>query len=151
MSLTISGSYFFVQPGEKCYKVASNYTNYLQLGVKGVTKYYFESKIVDDEFLISATLLDKEGKVACELSNNFITEGKGCTKEMLPNGYRVLDKSREKIFEILVSEKNICELKGPIYDGDGNLIAKDENGNYLVFRGPAIIGRSDGAIGIKID
>ena len=88
----MTGNYVFVRPGEKMYQVASNFTNYLELGVKGVTNHYLEAAIEGGEFIVNAHLLDHTRKLVCRVVNNF-PEGHDCWREMTPAGYMIRNKS----------------------------------------------------------
>lgn len=145
------GNYIFVQPGMKCFEVSSNFTNYLELGIRGTTKYYLEAKIENDEFRISGTLLDGNSNELCRLKDNFIEVSKGCQKDMTQAGYRIRDKHGSLVFEIRIEQNAVCHLSGTIYgDNPGELIAKDREGGFVILKGPAILGKSGNAIGIKI-
>lgn len=148
MSVLMKGNYIFVQPGQKCFRVASNLTNYLELGVKGVTEYYLEGRIETGEFLVNAALLDATGRKACEVANNF-PQGPDCRKEMTRNGYRVLSHSGELLLGI-EANGDVCSVKGRIYDNTGVIVARDEGDDFLVFRGPAVLGKSNGSLGIVL-
>jgi hypothetical protein len=151
MPVFMRRNYIFVEPGHKCLEVSSNFTNYLELGIQGITKYYLEAKIENDEFKISGILLDKDGEVLCHLKDNFIETSKNCNKEMTPYGYRIKDKNGKLVFEIQVENDLICHLKGTIYGESGEIIAQDREGEFIILKGPAIIGKSGNAIGIKLD
>jgi len=148
MPAVMKGNYIFVRPGEKMFGVASNFTNYLELGVRGVTAYYLEAKIENNEFLINATLLDHSGKSACEVANNF-PEGSGCRKEMTPQGYRICNQAGDLLLGIEVTG-DVCLLKGTVYGPNGDIIAQDQADEFLVYRGPAVLGRSGGSRGIVL-
>jgi hypothetical protein len=148
MPIVIRGSYFFVTPSKKRYEISSNFANYIEIGELGITPYYLEAKIENDEFKISGTLLNANGDVLCTLNNNFISASKVCTKEMTRFGYRI-NSQGTKIFEIRV-EDNICHLEGVIYSSTGEIIAQSKDGLFLILKGPAIIGKSNGSIGMKI-
>jgi len=147
----MKGNYIFVQPGRKCFEVSSNLTNYLELGIQGITKYHLEAKIENDEFRISGALLDQNGEVLCHLKDNFIEASKGCNKEMTPYGYRIKDKDGNLVFEIQAENDLLCHLKGTIYGELGEVVAQDRKGEFVILKGPAIIGKSGNAIGIKLD
>jgi hypothetical protein len=151
MPVFMRGNYIFVEPGRKCFEVSSNVTNYLELGIQGITKYYLEAKIENNEFKISGTLLDKNGELLCRLKDNFIEASEGCNKEMTPYGYRIKDKDGNLVFEIQVENDLICHLKGTIYGESGEVVAQDREGEFIILKGPAIIGKSGNAIGIKLD
>lgn len=150
MPIFMKGNYIFVERGQKCFEVSSNFTNYLELGIEGITKYYLEAKIQDDEFRMSGKLLDKDGEVVCRLKDNFIEASKDCRKTMTPSGYRIKDKKGNQILEIQVENDLICHLKGTIYGDGGEIVARDRNGEFVILKGPAIIGKSGTAIGIKL-
>lgn len=151
MPVFLRGSYFFVEPGRKCFEISSNFTNYLELGILGITNYYLDAKVEDNEFKISGILLDKNGKVLCRLKDNFIEASESCNKEMTQYGYRIKDKDGNFAFEIEVEKDLICHLKGTIYGESGEIIAQDRKGEFVILKGPAIIGKSGNSIGIKLD
>jgi hypothetical protein len=148
--IVIRGSYFFVTPYQKCYEIASNFSNYIEIGERGITPYYLEAKIDNDEFKISGILFDATGEVLCTLENNFISTSRGCTKEMTKFGYRIKNKQGTRIFEIR-AEDNVCHLEGTIFSSSGETVAQSKDGVFVILKGPAIIGKSNGSIGIKIE
>lgn len=151
MPIFMRGNYIFVKPGRKCFEVSSNFTNYLELGIRGLSKYYLEAKIENNEFKISGILLDKNGRFICSLKDNFIEVSENCNKEMTQYGYRIKDKDGNLVFEIQVENDLICHLKGTIYGDSGLIIAQDREGKFIILKGPAIIGKSGNTIGIKLD
>lgn len=151
MPIFMKGNYIFVEPGRKCFEISSNFTNYLELGIPGITKYHLEAKIKNDEFQISGVLLDKSGNVLCRLKDNFIEASEDCNKEMTPHGYRIKDKDGNLVFEIQADKDLVCHLKGTIYGESGEIVAQDREGEFIILKGPAIIGKSGNAIGIKLE
>ncbi len=151
MPVFMKGNYIFVEPGRKCFEASSNFTNYLELGIRGITKYYLEAKIENDEFEVSGILLDKNGELLCRLKDNFIEAPEDCSKEMTPYGYRIKDRDGNTVFEIQVENDLICHLRGTIYGDSGEIVAQDREGEFVILKGPAIIGKSGNAIGIKLD
>ena len=149
MPIVIRGSYFFVTPSQKRYEIASNFSNYIEIGELGITPYYLEAKIVNDEFKISGTLLDINGKILCTLKDNFISISVGCIKEMNQFGYRIKNIQGDRILEIR-AQNNICHLEGSIYSSTGEIVAQSKDGLFVILKGPAIIGKSNGSIGMKI-
>lgn len=147
-SMILSGNYIFTRPGQKCFEIASNFTNYIELGMRGITKYHLEAKIDDDEFKISGTLLDKKGMVKCILEENSVKAP--CNKESINNGYGIKDKENNIILEIKIDNNNICHLKGIIYGDYGDMVAHDDEDHFMVTRGPVTIGKSGESIGIYI-
>ena len=151
MSIIMRGCYFFVGPNNRRFQVSSNFTNYLELGINGITKYYLEAKIVNEEFLVVGTLLDKEGNTLCIMEDSFIKSSEKFIKEMTAHGYRILDENHNVIFEIQAMADLICHLKGTIYGDHGEIIAKDMGEDFIILKGPAILGKSGNSIGMKID
>ncbi len=148
MSVVMTGNYIFVQPGQRCFRVASNLTNYLELGVRGATEYYLECRIDAGDFVINATLLDRAGRKVCDILNNF-PQGPDCRKEMTRNGYRILGRSEDLLLGIEATG-DICSLKGTVYGNGGAIIAEDRGEDFLIFRGPAVLGKSNGSLGIVL-
>lgn len=152
MAVIMRGNYFFVQPGAKCYKISSNFTNYFLLGIVNIGPYFLEAKIVEDEFAISGKLLNPQGKLSCNVENNFVTSTQNVAKEMTPSGYRLKEEDTGRmLLEMMVIEKGICLIKGIIYNENGNVVAEDKDQDFVIYSGPAIIGKSGNAIGLKID
>lgn len=148
MSVAIKNSYIFVEPGRKAFKVASNFTNYIELGIKEITEYYLEAKIENDSFVINAILLDSHGKSACRVVNNF-PDRSNCRKEMTRNGYLIFSPSGELILGIEV-QGAVCFLKGTIYDSKGRIVATEKENDFLIFQGPAVIGKIGSSLGIVL-
>lgn len=148
MTAVLKGNYIFVRPGEKMFEVASNFTNYVELGVRGVTTYYLEARVENNEFLVNGTLLDRSGKIVCQVANNF-PEGAGCHKEMTHQGYRIRSEAGDLLLGIEAAG-DVCRLKGTIYAETGDIVAQDSGDDFLIHRGPAVLGRSGNARGFVI-
>jgi hypothetical protein len=151
MPVFMKGNYIFVAPGQKCFEISSNFTNYLELGTQGITPYYLEARIEEEEFRISGILLDKNGGILCRLKDNFIESSQDCNKDMTQSGYRIRDRDGILIFEIHVENDTICRLKGTIYGAKGEIVAQDKEGEFVILKGPAILGKSGSSIGIKLN
>ena len=149
MPVIMRDNYMFVLPGERAFKVTSNFTNYVELGAKGLTHYYLEGKVENDEFVINASLLDSQGKPSCHIVNNF-PQGPGCRREMTPNGYRIVSDSGELVLAIEVRD-SVCLLQGTVYDFNGRIVAQHMDQDFLVFQGPAVLGKSGSARGIVLN
>jgi hypothetical protein len=148
MSVLMTGNFIFVRPGEKMFKVASNFTNYLELGAQGVTGYYLEAKIEKGDFLINATLLDAQGKIPCRIVNNF-PERSGCRKDMTPHGFRIFSSSGQLLLAV-EAPAEVCFLRGSIYDEKGEIVAQDVGDDFLIYHGPAVLGKSGNSLGIVL-
>lgn len=148
MTVTMRGNFIFVEPGQKAYKVASNFTNYLELGLLGGTDYYLLARVETDEFLIDAQLHEPNSGAAVEIKDNFPV-GEILPREMLPNGYRILDTRGELLIGIEV-DGNICMIRGRISAVDGSIIAESSEDDFLIYRGPAVLGKSGEARGLVV-
>src|SRR5215207_6385834 len=146
MSMQISGNYLFVQPGQKAYKVSTNFTNYLELGVAEITEYYLEARIENHTSLINAVLRDANGEEVCRVIDNF-PQGTECRRDMIPNGYNIFDSAGNLVMGIAVVD-NICVLQGVVYNANGEIIAETVGDDFQIYRGPAVLGKSNGARGI---
>lgn len=146
MSVLMKDSYIFVQPGQKAFKIASNFTNYLEIGAKGITDFYLEAKVENDEFIFNAIIYDPKSKEYCRIINNF-PEKSEFRKEMTLYGYNIFSKTGELLFGIEAQEE-ICYLKGKIYSANGEVVAEGKDNDYLIYRGPATIGKLGNSRGI---
>jgi len=59
-------------------------------------------------------------------------------------------KNQQTLLELIATD-NVCSIKAKIYDGTGSLIAEDSGDDFLVYRGPAILGKSGNARGMVIN
>jgi hypothetical protein len=116
--------------------------------LKGTTDYYLEARIEDDAFIINATLFDPQDNRRCRIVNNF-PEKSDCRKEMTPSGYRILGSSGGLLFGI-DAQGEICHLKGKVYDSKGEIIAQEQDDDFQIHRGPAILGKSGSSLGIVL-
>ena len=77
--VTMSGNYIFADPSKLSLRVASNYTNYVSLGVRGGDDYSLEAGVVNEEIVVNADLFDAAGKHVCVVRESF-PEGERCNK-----------------------------------------------------------------------
>jgi hypothetical protein len=148
MTVTLRGSYFFVKPGDKAFKVASNFTNYVELGARDLTDYYLEALVRNNEFVVNATLLNPDGSTACTISDNF-PSGTPCKRQVTPNGYIFQNAKGQALFEVAASD-NICHLRGKVYDRQGTLVAEDQGDDFLVYQGPLVLGKLGESLGLVV-
>jgi hypothetical protein len=150
----LRGNYIFTSPGQKAFLVSSNYVNYVELGRKGIADYYLEAKIENDEFVISGRLYDSHGNFICALRGNHLEEMQRKCKIVYDEqgrGYKVIDDDQKVLMELYLRDENTCIIKGEIYDNSGKLVAKGNGENFLIFKGPAVLGKKNGALGIVIE
>jgi hypothetical protein len=145
----MTGAYFFVRPGDKMYKVASCFTNYIELGIPGVTDYYFQGRIEDGSFVINAVLLDKDGENPVQIENSIPVDGSPARRVMTRSGYRFLGSSGETLFE-LDAQDNVCHLRGRIYDANGVVVAEDNDDDFIINKPPLILGKQGEALAFVV-
>ena len=152
MSVQLKGNFIFAQPGEKCYKVSSNFVNYLQLGDPLSSGFYLEAKIEQNKFVVSSRLFDRDRNLLCEIRENHLEDKTpGCRFAPLPSGgYRIYDSRDRVVIELNLLEPNVCVLKGEFYSSDGQFVARGDDEDLKVFRGPAILGKAGSAYGIVL-
>jgi hypothetical protein len=153
MPIQMKGNYIFTRPGERAYLISSNYVNYFELGHANQDDYYFEAKIEKENYVITAKLYNKKGEPLCEIKDNII-KGGNCKIEYpqhdFTSGFKLVDKDGNINLELALREK-ICMILGSIYNNRGDLIAKGDGTDLLVYKGPAVLGKMNGSRGIVIE
>jgi hypothetical protein len=150
MAVVMKNNYIFVQPGEKAFKVASNYTNYVELGQPGITDYALQARVQDDEFVINADFVDPEGRERVNVAEN-VPQSSGLSRRMLVNGYRIEDEAGRLVLGLEVLPDDVCVIRGAVYDSRGDVVAESRDDDFIIHRGPAVIGKSGDAQGIVLD
>ena len=120
------------------------------MGASEITDYYLEAMIKNGEFLVNARLLDSTGKHAVTI-NDSIPEKGTFEKKMTSVGYDVVAADGELLLGIQIDANQVCHLRGKLYDSDGRVVAEESGTNFLVHRGPAVLGKSGNARGIVIE
>ena len=153
MSVYLRGNFIFTSPGEKAFLVSSNFVNYLELGQRGLTDHYLEAQIRNGDFVVSGEIYDKRGQFLCRIRENNLEDiGGKCKFRWLKAGYEVIHEERGMIFTLTMMPErpNVCILKGKFYDSEGNLIAEGNQEDFVIYKGPAVIGKSGNARGIVL-
>jgi hypothetical protein len=148
MAMEISGTYLAVQPGEPAYKVASNFTNYVELGARGRTDYYLEARIDDGRFVVDAVLQDPSTGRAVNVEDNVPTDS-GVTRRDRPDGFDIVNGTGHVLLGLDI-DGPVAHLRGRITTAAGEVVAEDDADDFLVHRGPMVLGRSDGAHGVML-
>jgi hypothetical protein len=154
MPIVMRENYIFTSPGQKAFLASSNYVNYIELGKKGVTAYYLEAKIENRDFIVNGRLYDAHGDFICMLRKNQLEEMQKKCKMVFDakgRGYKVVTENDQVIIELFLRDENTCILRGTFYDEKGNPVAKGNERDFLIFRGPAVLGKSNGARGIVME
>jgi hypothetical protein len=149
----MKGNYIFTVPGQKAFLVSSNYVNYVELGIKDANDYYIEAKIENGKFTVNGRLYDATGNLLCKLKHNQLEEMHSKCKMILGprgEGYKIETGEGQMIIELFLKDPNTCILRGDFYDKNGNLVAKGTREDLLILRGPAILGKSNGSLGIVL-
>ena len=149
MNVLMKDYYFFVSPDEKAFRISSNYANYIELGKEGITDYYLEALIENDDFIINAVLHDPAEREPCNITNS-VPGKSNFIKITTPEGYHIKNKKGQLLFGI-ERKGNLCLLRGKIMDLKGNVIAEDVDDDFLIYQGPAILGKSGNARGLVLE
>jgi len=152
MPIHIRGSYFFVSPGEPSFLVSSNFTNYLELGRPGTDDFFLVAYIQEKQHLIDAALFNPEGKPQCRIVRNHIDtiyDGDWKVKTIVDGGF-IVTNSRDNVLAKVALKGDVCLIEGDFYNRARELVAKGEGGDFLIFKGPAVIGKSGLSRGIVI-
>jgi hypothetical protein len=148
MGVEMRGNYVFVERGEPAFEVASNFTNYIELGSPGGSGHYLEARMQNGQPTITADLRDSSGALVCRVVDSFPQSG-SCRREMTPAGWRVLDAEGNLLLAVEAKE-NICYIRGVLHDSDGTKVAEGTGDTLLIYRGPAVIGKAGNARGIVL-
>jgi len=154
MPVYLKGNYIFTSPGKKAFLASSNFVNYIELGKKGITAYYLEAKIENNEFIVNGKLFDSKSNFLCTLKNNHLEEMHKKCRMVINNkgqGYRIFDEDNNVVIELFLKDLNTCILRGTFYDDKGNIIAEGNEEDFLLYKGPAVLGKSNGSLGIVMN
>lgn len=150
----LRGNYIFVDPGQKAFLAASNYTNYVLLGEQSLNSFWLEASIENDEFVVSANLFDVSGRRVCELNRNDArgVEADIHLRHIDVGGYEILSGDGTLILRLALKEgePNVCILQGHFYSSTGELVAEGDDQDLRIYKGPAVLGKSGAARGIVI-
>lgn len=148
MGIVMKGNYFFVSQGEPAFEVASNYTNYLELGARESGGHYLQARIEQGEFAIDADLYDSHGDHLCRVVDN-VPQGGNCRKEMTTSGWQVFGPTNDLVLGVEVHD-NVCSIRGVLYDSKGEKVAEGNGSTLLIHKGPAVLGKAGNALGMVI-
>lgn len=147
----LSGNYFFVGPGDKAFLVASNFTNYIEIGRPASDGFFLVGVIEEAEFVVSGRLFDEEGHPLCELDRNNLKHSDLRVQHFPEGGYEVTTSEGDLVIRLALTENDkICILQGKFFNEDGELVADGEN-DLHIYKGPAVIGKSGSARGLVIE
>lgn len=153
MAFTMRGNFLFVNPGEPCFLVSSNYTNYLEIGSPGSNDFYLIASIKDGQHIVDAALFDNKGKFLCKLVQNHleeVQEGTWKIRTRPEGGFAVTNENGEVLMSVVLDDKGVCRITGNFYDRSGALVAAGDGNDFLILKGPAVLGKAGGARGIVI-
>lgn len=153
MAFQLKGNYLFVNKDEPCFLVSSNFTNYLEIGSPGTNDFFLVASIQDGQHLIDATLFDNKGRLLCRVNKNHLEAADGSNlqiKTRPEGGFTIISPTGERVMTVTLNEQGVCRISGEFYDRTGTLIAKGDEEDFRIFRGPAVIGKSGVSRGIVI-
>jgi len=147
----IENNYIFSSPEENSYFVSSNYTNYIELGYDGIDDYYLKATVLNNKYNLSINMYDENGEFLFEVKNNVLINGENCDVINYDRGIIEIIINNVTILNYSPIENNTMVIVCDIYDKNGDLIARGTDENFLIFKGPARIGKKDNEYGIIIN
>src|SRR5438309_3761880 len=154
MPIHMRGNYIFVAPGEPCFLVSSDYTNYLEIGRPGLDDFFLIAYIQEKHHFIDAALFGNNGKPVCRVARNHLDElfeGDWEVKTRVDGGFAVVNSDDRNLMNLRLLNGGICLIEGKFYNKSGELVASGNDQDFLIFKGPAVIGKSGLAKGIVIN
>lgn len=153
MGIQMRNNYLFVNPGEPCFLVSSNYTNYLEIGSPGSQDFYLIASVQDGQHTIDASLFNEKGKFLCRVVRNHlqdIEEGEWKIKVRPDGGFAISNGNGSSLMSVLLDENGVCRITGKFFDKKGTLVAEGDGSDLRIYRGPAVLGKSGAMRGIVI-
>ena len=152
--ILLKENYIFVNPGEKAFRAASNYVNYVELGQPASDQFFLVAAIENNEFTVSARLYDERGEFVCRIDDNSVREHRGSKVQFLSEGgYEVIGPEERLILRLALAgeRRELCLLQGRFYDEQGELVAEGNEEDFLIYKPPAVLGKSGLARGIVLE
>ncbi|HXK34171.1 MAG TPA: hypothetical protein VNM91_09185 [Dehalococcoidia bacterium] len=151
--MQLRNNYFFVRPGQPALLVSSNFTNYLEIGNPTGPGFYLIAQVEDGEFVVSGRLFDSMGRRVCEIDRNHARTSEAVIEYLKPGGYEVRWRDGDLVFALQRSAENphVGVLRGRFYNERGELVAEGDESDFRLYRGPAIVGKSNGTYGLVIE
>lgn len=152
--ILLKGNYIFVNPGGKAFLAASNYVNYVELGHPGSDGFSLVATIENDEFVVSAQLYDERGNFVCKVEDNSVREHSNVEVHFLPEGgYEIIGPEGSLVLRLALAGEHgeVCILQGKFYDEQGELVAEGSEEDLLIYKPPAVLGKSGSARGIVLE
>jgi hypothetical protein len=152
MSTILAHNWINVRPGERCFVLSSNLCDFFQIGDQ-TTTYLLQAEMVgpDKEFLFNGRLFlpghHHPGTVIDNFPKGPAPQGWEKRQMVGTVAYELFDPATNTVLFGFEEIERVCHVTTNIYDGSGILIAQTLPNNFLVHRGPAMVGR--GAIYIR--
>lgn len=147
MKLIAARNIINVRPGERCFLVGTNLVDYFEIGQPNSTAYWLVGARVgpDLEFVFNGRLFVETGDEPSIVIDNFPKNPplSGWRKIHKPNieGFDLARDSDDRVifgYEVI---DNVCHVTTNIYNNEGVLVAETTPDNFLLHRGPALLGR----------
>jgi len=149
---SLSQNYLNVLPGNPAILVASNLCDYFELGHKA-SGHWLEGNIIksSNDFVFNGRMYLPGGNNAGIIIDNFPKASlpKGWLKRpnMNSEGYELVDSNGTILFAYEVLPNKICHVTVNVYDADGTMVAESLPNEFIIHKGPAMIGRNGISIG----
>jgi hypothetical protein len=146
MPAIIARNWINVRPGDRCFVLSSNLCDFFQIGDQSTT-YLLHAEMVgpEREFLFNGRLFlpgnSQPGTVIDNFPKGPTPHGWIKRQRVDGNGYELVDRTNGIALFGFEEIEDICHVTTNVYDGAGNLIVETLPDNFLVHRGPAMVGK----------
>lgn len=146
MALAMAHNRINVRAGDRAFIVASNLCDLLQIGAQD-TAYLLVAEMVgpDKEFLFNGRLFvpghDRPGTIIDNFPKGPTPKGWAKYPLVDGNGFTLIEPASNITLFGFEEIDNICHIITNLYDETGAIVAETLPDNFLVHRGPAMIGR----------
>lgn len=154
MPVLMSGNLINVGPGDPAFIIGSNFTDHFEIGNQKGDDYWLRADIVgpQSEFIFNGRLFLPDQPSGGTVIDNFPKgpEPKGWVRKQLADrpGYLLVDQQTGKtLFGFDILDNHICHVVTNLYSQKGELVAETSMDNFLVHKGPALIGTGGIRIG----
>ena len=159
MAHTFGGNRICVGDGDPCFVIATNLTNWFEIGTEHGDGHWLRAEIVgeDNDFIFNGRLFLPAGGGAGTIIDNFpkgpIPDGWIRVHNVRNEGYELVSKADDTVlFGYEIVDSRYCHVAANIYGVGGQLVARTTKDDLQVHIGPATIGRTPGGgVGLSIN
>jgi hypothetical protein len=136
---------FGVRQGDPALEIATNLTNWFELGNRSGDDYWLEGVVVgESDFVFNGRLFLPNGPAGTLIGNfpkNAVPNGWIKRPRVDGEGYELVSPDGVIIFGYRI-ENRICHMAVNIYASDGEIVAESTSNEFRIYRPPLKIGRS---------